>query len=130
VRLDAGVPTVVYFFSPTCGWCERNWNNVRALSAASAGRFHVIAVSGETDLQKFVDSHHLQDVEIYGGLTPEAHSALGLASTPHTLVVSAQGVVSYDLVGAYEGSVLRQVEDLFDVSLPGLIPPAKVRPAQ
>ncbi len=35
VRFDAGLPTVVYFFSPTCGWCERNWDNVLALSAAS-----------------------------------------------------------------------------------------------
>jgi hypothetical protein len=130
VRFDAGVPTLVYFFSPTCGWCERNWDNIRTLSSASSGRFRVVAVAGETNLGSFVESHHLQGVEVYGGLTPESHTALGLASTPHTLVISAQGVVSHDLMGAYQGTVLRQVETLFGLSLPGLIQPATAHAPQ
>lgn len=128
VRFNTGVPTVVYFFSPTCGWCERNWDNVRALAAASDGRYRVIAVAGETNLTAFREAHPLPSIEVFGGLTAESQAALGLSSTPHTLVVSAQGLVSHDWVGAYQGTVLRELEDLLNVSLPGLIaPPAPPR---
>jgi hypothetical protein len=128
VRFNVGVPTVVYFFSPTCAWCERNWNNVRALAAAADGRYRVVAVATETHLSTFVDAHTLSQMEVFGGLTAESQAALGLASTPHTLMVSAQGVVSHDWVGAYQGPVLRELEDLLEVSLPGLIaPPAAAR---
>jgi len=128
VRFNVGVPTVVYFFSPTCAWCERNWDNVRALAAASAGRYRVIAVAAESRLSAFVDTHALPQVDVFGGLTAEAQTALGLSSTPHTLVVSAQGLVSHDWIGAYQGTVLRELEDLLDISLPGLLtPPSSTR---
>src|SRR5579871_6184932 len=42
---DGGVPTVLYSFSPQCGWCKRNLPNVRALIAGSRGRFRIIGVS-------------------------------------------------------------------------------------
>ena len=50
IAFPADLPTVVYFFSPTCGWCERNWANVAAIARRSDGRFRFVAVTQAADL--------------------------------------------------------------------------------
>src|SRR5689334_5033047 len=60
ITFDARQPSVVYFFSTQCKWCEQNWANVRALAAAAPGRFRFVAVAEERDLAEFVRNHHLQ----------------------------------------------------------------------
>lgn len=131
LRFNERQPTLLYFFSPTCAWCERNWDNLRTLAAASSGRFRVVAVARETDLREFVGSHQLPGIDVNGGLSSEAYYALALSSTPHTLLVSAEGIVSHDWVGAYQGTAVREIEDLFDISLPGVrpaVPPNRRQP--
>jgi hypothetical protein len=123
VRFDQHIPTVVYYFSPSCGWCERNWDNVREIAAHAEGRYRLVAVASEASLASFIDEHRLS-FEVYGNVSDETRFALGLTGTPHTIVVSGQGLISHDWAGAFTGSVEHAVEELFHVSLPGLLPSA------
>lgn len=130
VRFDEGRPTLLYYFSPTCAWCERNWGNVDALADAAKGRFRVIAVAGEADLRAFRENHPLRNVEVFGGLSVADQGRLALTGTPHTLVLSAQGIVSHDWAGAFQGKAARELEELFDITLPGVLPRSTSAPSR
>jgi len=119
-------PTVIYFFSPKCRWCEENWANVQALSAAAEGRFRFVAVAAETGLAGFARDHNL-DFDILGGVSAEALKSLGFGATPHLLVVSSEGQISEEWVGAFRGRQQRAIESFFEVKLPGLVRPAEPR---
>lgn len=123
VRFDRHVPTVLYYFSPSCGWCEKNWDNVRLLASQADGRYRVVGLAAETSLGDFVERQHLA-FEVYGGVSTEAREALGLSGTPRTIVVSAQGLITHDWTGAFSGAVAFAVEDVFGLTLPGLRPSA------
>jgi hypothetical protein len=110
---------VIYLFSTTCRWCEQNWANVMALRTSRGDRFRFIAVAAEAISGEFVQARQL-DLELVGGLTKESMDELGPGPTPHTLVVSRDGVVSHEWLGAFTGRTQRQIEALFGVSLPGL----------
>ena len=114
-------PTVIYFFSPTCRWCERNWNNVRTLARNSLGQFRLVGIALEKDLRAFAQARQLE-FEIVGGISAEAVQGLGLGGTPHTLVVSSQGRISHEWSGAFDGRRERSVEAFFEIELPGLDP--------
>ena len=127
VQFD-GRPTLVYYFSPQCTWCERNWENVRALAASANGRFRVVAIAAEANLKTFTETHAL-NFEVYGGVPAETREAYGFHGTPQTVVVSSQGVVSHIWTGVFVGRQARQVESLFGVALPGVTAaPAKSKP--
>jgi peroxiredoxin len=114
-----GRPTLVYYFSPSCPWCERNWANVRALAAAANGRYRVVAITADTHLGAFAQTHAL-NFEVYGGVSAESREAYGFHGTPQTVVVSSQGIVSHSWTGVFIGRQARQIESLFGVTLPGV----------
>jgi peroxiredoxin len=116
-----GLPTVLYFFSSTCSWCERNWANVQSLVKASAGRFRFVGVSTERDLREFARTHEI-GFEIVAGIPDSAVQAFGFGPTPHTVVVSSQGRISVEWTGAFEDKRKRAIESFFEVELPGLLP--------
>jgi peroxiredoxin len=118
-----GMPTVLYFFSSTCSWCERNWANVQTLAKASAGRFRFVGVSRERDLAEFARTHEVA-FEVVGGISDEAVQAFGFGPTPHTVVVSSQGLISVEWTGAFEDKRKRAIEAFFELELPGLLPKA------
>lgn len=121
VRLAAGrsQPTILYFFSTSCGWCARNWPNVLALEAATRGRYEFIAISNSIDTAEFVTERALP-FTCLTGVRVEALRRLHIGGTPRTIVVSRDGVVMRDWVGAYTDATLREVEQAFGVTLPGL----------
>lgn len=114
-------PTVVYFFSPSCEWCERNWANVRALNAATADRYRWIGVSAATTegLQAFAAARGL-DFEIVTDVPAEVLRTYRFVGTPSTLVVDAAGRAVESWVGAFRNGLARRIEAFFDASLPGL----------
>jgi peroxiredoxin len=116
-----GLPTVLYYFSPTCGWCERNWRNVAAVERQTKGRYRFVPLSTTIDVQRIRAAHGI-DFEIYSGLTEEARRAHGLAGTPHTIVVSPAGRVLKAWAGAYNERVSREIATYLQVDLPGLTP--------
>ena len=126
VRFAGGLPTVVYFFSPSCDWCKRNWANVSTLAHASAGRFRFVGVTEATGLRAFAQDQGL-DFELLGGISSASRRALGLVATPHTVVVSSEGRISQEWDGAFEPRRERSVEDFFGIELPGLQPEGPTR---
>jgi hypothetical protein len=115
-----GQPTILYFFSAACGWCERNWANAAALERGTRDRYRFLAVSASgEDVAPIVRRHRLP-FELYPALSRSYRGALGLAGTPHTLVVSPDGRVLESWVGAFNGRVLADVARYFRVDLPGI----------
>jgi hypothetical protein len=122
VRFDERRPTVIYYFSPTCGWCERNWANIKALSAAADGRYRLIAVTADRGVSDYARRHDLE-LEVIEGISENVRAAYAFYGTPHTVVVDAEGVVTHEWRGAFNPRIERQIEELFGIKLPGLAPP-------
>jgi len=118
-------PTILYYFSPNCGWCEKNWLNVKALVAATEGRYRFVGLSTTGDIGAFVQEHRLS-FEVYSGMSLETARQYHFGATPHTVVVNGDGQVEFALAGAYFGKALRDVERALGITLPGVsaVPPA------
>jgi hypothetical protein len=116
-----GLPTVVYFFSPSCPWCERNWPNVEALNKGAGKHYRLIAVSSATNLKKYLEQRQLT-IDVIEGLSDDDVASFGFSGTPHTVVVSADGQVTTEWRGAFSARIERQLEAQFQVVLPGIRP--------
>lgn len=119
---DSNRPTVLYIFTPQCGWCTRNLDNLKTLinRKSEEYRFIGISLSGE-DLEKYLVEHQLK-FPVYTDIPKEAGEAYRMGGTPHTIVISPQGQVLQNWVGAYAGDQKSQVEAYFNVILPGIQP--------
>ena len=115
-------PTILYYFSPTCAWCERNWINIKALQAGTEGNYRFIGLSTTPDVKKYMQDHGLS-FEVYSDLSPQSKSAFHFGGTPQTVVVGADGIVQYTWMGAYGARQQSIVERAFDIILPGLPKP-------
>src|SRR5262249_18829469 len=115
----SGLPTILYYFSPTCAWCEKNLTNVQALAAATTGRYRFVGVSTAPDVSAYITRHHLT-FEVYSGMSIDAVRAYHLGSTPETIVVGTDGRVTRVWSGAYSGTRQREIERYFGLVLPGL----------
>jgi peroxiredoxin len=113
-------PTVLYVFTPPCSWCARNVDNFKALLEKERGeyRFIGLSLSGES-LSEYIAKNALK-FPVYSGLSSETLKTYKLDSTPQTIVISPDGRVLQDWVGAYVGEQKSQVEAFFHVKLPGL----------
>ena len=113
-------PTVFYVITPSCIWCKRNQVNIEKVAEAKANDFRFIGLSlAESGLKEYVEEHHLK-LPMYTGLTKETIGALGLGSTPQTIIVSPKGQVLKVWMGAYIQELGPEVEAYFGVQLPGL----------
>ena len=113
-------PTVLYIFTPPCSWCARNIDNLKALLGKGRGKYRFVGLSlSDVGLADYVTKNELK-LPIYSSLSPDTLKTYKLGSTPQTIVVSPEGKVLQDWVGAYVGDQKSQVEAFFHVSLPGL----------
>jgi hypothetical protein len=117
-------PTILYYFSPSCGWCEKNWLNIKALVAATQGRYRFVGLSTTPDVLAYLEGHRLS-FEVYTGMNLETARAYHFGGTPHTVVIGADGRVAHSWSGAYTGQQQGDVERAFGVVLPGI----QARPA-
>jgi hypothetical protein len=114
-------PVILYYFSPTCAWCERNWVNIKALVAATEGRYRFIGLTSATNVGPFLRQRGLT-FEVYTGVSPDAARVYHFGGTPHTVVVSADGRVLHAWAGLYGGTQQGEIERAFGVTLPGPSP--------
>lgn len=125
-------PLVLYAFTTRCPWCLRNIPNIKALAAAVASRFRVAALALDTDreaIAHYVATNGLT-LPVYTRLSSQTIEAYGLGSVPLTLVVSPEGKLLQRWRGAYTGPSRQEIEDFFDVSLPGLADARTARSAE
>jgi peroxiredoxin len=116
-------PQIVYMFSPSCGWCERNLDNVAALIRHTADRYDFVAVAVDSrDLDKYVAERRLNWIVVREP-SSTTRQAYHMGTTPMTIVVERGGKVSHVWLGAYNGKVADDVKATFGVTLPGLRQP-------
>ncbi|HUR21420.1 MAG TPA: hypothetical protein VMZ90_11465 [Vicinamibacterales bacterium] len=121
------VPTVLYYFSPTCVWCDRNWDNIRALEGGAQGRYRVVLVTRARDVRQYLSERGLA-LEVVEGISDTVVEAYRFNGTPQTVVASIEGVVSHEWRGAFTPRIERQLEELFGIYLPGIAAPAETLP--
>jgi peroxiredoxin len=115
-----GKPTVLYVFTPPCHWCERNIDNLKELVAQKDGEYRFTGVSlSKEGLLEYVDKNGLT-LPIYTDLSDETKKAYKMGRTPQTIVVSSEGRVLQNWMGAFAGEQQKQVEEFFGITLPGL----------
>lgn len=113
---DTPIPTILYVLRPNCSWCTRNLANFHELTRQTHGRYRVVALS-LTSAGNYAQ---------YGGedsvltVSEGSRRALRLGATPQTLVVSRDGRMLHNWVGAYTNSVA-DIETSLRISLPGLL---------
>ena len=118
--LGSDRPTVLYIFTPQCEWCTRNLDNLKTLIEQKGEEYHFTGISLSTEgLEKYIADHHLT-FPIYTGISKEAGEAYKMGGTPQTVVVSPQGQVIQNWVGAYAADQKSQVEAYFNITLPGI----------
>jgi hypothetical protein len=114
------LPTVLYIFTPSCHWCEKNLSNLKTLAQETKGRYQTIGLSlSNTGLREYVDRNGLE-FPIFTDLPPQTVLAYRLGGTPQTLLVSNNGKLIREWKGAYTGSNKKEIEDYFRLELPGL----------
>lgn len=117
-----GKPTILYVFTPTCGWCKRNFNNMMALHRNVEGRYAFVGVSlTSADVAKYVKQQAI-DYQVVDEIPDSVKDSYKLGGTPTTIVVSPDNKVLKIWFGAYDGQLLTEVSNYFEVSLPGLTP--------
>jgi peroxiredoxin len=112
--------TVLYVFTPPCPWCARNMDNIEALADKAGTQYRFVALSLSAEgLADYVSTNEFK-LAVYSGLSPETVKTYKLGSTPQTIVISPEGKVLQNWIGAYTGDQKSQVEAFFHVTLPGL----------
>lgn len=111
-------PTVLYVFSPSCQWCTRNLENIKALADGIKERHRLIGLSViDSGLQEYIFQNGLP-FPVYT-IVPTGAGSL-ISRTPRTLVVSREGKVIANWVGAYGNEVRSNLEQYFQLTLPGI----------
>lgn len=113
-------PVVLYVFSPSCVWCDRNLDNARRLESHVAGKYQFVAVALESkNLREYVAKNGLEWT-IVANISPEVQKAYGMAGTPQTILIDSGGTVRHVWSGAFLGASASEIEQVFGVKLPGL----------
>lgn len=116
----SSLPTLLYIFKPSCGWCKKNELSINALAKQSAGKVRLVALSlSNEQLAEYINSWK-PTFPIYTNLTSATISAYKLGSTPSTLLIAPDGKVLKVWTGAYTGEIQHQIEDYFKVTLPAI----------
>lgn len=117
---DNDRPTVLYIFTPQCKWCARNVDNLRTLIDQRGKDYRFIGISlSQEGLEEYLSIQTLP-FPVYIDIPKESGDAYKMGGTPQTVVVSSQGQVLQNWVGAYVGDQKSQVEAYFKVTLPGV----------
>lgn len=124
-------PTILYVFSPRCSFCERDYENLKAIANSTRGRFEIVGIvmhneRAPADYTKAI-SDYLARKPFPGrvllldpdGLEPGMRQRF--LFTPQTLVIEG-GVVRKAWGTALTDRAKRDAEAFFGFQLPGLEP--------
>jgi peroxiredoxin len=121
---ESSSPTVIYVFSTSCGWCDRNLENIKFLATNRKDNYRFIGLSIDRDvsqLGEYVTKAKLP-FPIYHFPSQLMWNDYKLGGTPMTIVVSTDGKVLEDWSGAYAQANRENVESFFKIKLPGIKP--------
>jgi hypothetical protein len=111
---------VMYMFSPSCSWCERNLDNARFLADHAGAQYDFVGVAlDDTDLAQYLADRRLT-WRVVRRVPRDLQGRYRLSGTPTTLMVGQGGRVLHTWTGAYSGQVASEIQDAFHLTLPGL----------
>jgi hypothetical protein len=114
---DSDIPTVLYVFSPTCSWCNRNRPVIKQLATQAGTRYRFLAIAVNTaDIASYAEETNL-GFPVYNNRSRAGQLTYGLSSTPQTLVVARDGKLLKRWKGAYVGKQKDDIEAFFAVKL-------------
>lgn len=117
------VPTLLYVFTPQCGWCYRNLANLQALSKQQGSTYRLVGLSLTRDGLTDYLARHTITLPTYTDLSAQTVAKYRLGATPTTILVQPSGVVSYVWRGAYDVGVKHDIEKTLHVVLPVAVKP-------
>lgn len=114
--------TLVYYLSPSCGWCVANYDNIVALASSVDKELRVVGLAGRISPNELAS--HLKDYPLpfptYVIESDEWLRALSLFATPTLVHLDEHGSVTAAWVGALRGTGAEEVSRRFNARLPGL----------
>lgn len=116
----ASQSTILYIFSPSCIWCQRNTDNFDAIVRERQHDYRIVGLSTTgSRLRDYVESHHI-GYPVYANPDASKCPIYGQASTPATYLISPAGTVQAMWRGAYAGDTKKRIEAMLHVQLPGI----------
>jgi hypothetical protein len=112
------VSTVLYVFTPSCGWCERNIDSIKNLVEQKRNEYKFVGVSLSDDGLGAYCAKHSLNFPVCRGLSVDTIRAYKFGGTPQTIIVSPEARVLKTWVGAYGSDVKVELEHYFGVKLP------------
>lgn len=114
-------PTVLYFFSPSCTWCAYNIDNIKYLEIRIKDKYRLIGISlDRNNIDKYALKHSITFPIFISEVTPNMQETYGLIQVPQTIVITNDSKLEKSWQGAYHGKVRAEVEEYFNVKLPGI----------
>jgi peroxiredoxin len=123
---DVQIPTVLYVFTPQCGWCKKNLDNLRALIYSSGSGYRLVGVSlTRQDLKEYLAKERLS-LPVYTDVGDSTRATYRLGLTPTTIIISPEARVLKVWSGVYTDGIRQEIEAYLNVRLPGCCNPAAV----
>ncbi|HQU90736.1 MAG TPA: TlpA disulfide reductase family protein [Pyrinomonadaceae bacterium] len=120
ISLADGQQSLVYIFSPSCGWCQRNLKNVEALYRQKSEDYRFIGISVTADgLEEFMEREKW-NFTVIRDVSSSTRNSLKMGGTPYTVVLDGKGQIVKVWRGAYMQEIKGEIEDFFDIRLPGI----------
>ena len=120
---EVSVPTVLYVFTPQCGWCKKNLPNFHSLINQAGTRYRVVGIAlSRQDLNAYMTNEDLK-LSVFADIRSDIREVYRLNGTPETIVFSPQSKVLKVWHGAYQGDIAPQIEKFLQIHLPGCCQP-------
>ena len=115
------LPTLLYWFRPSCSWCEANFDNFAALAAQAPGRYRFLAISSASpiELSEYARRHNI-NFPLFS-IDDATAAQYRLTGTPTCLLITGNGALAKRWLGAFAPSTLQQIEKTLAVELPGIV---------
>lgn len=117
---ETSKPWLLYIFSPSCVWCQRNRNNFDTIVRERQSEYRIVGLSTTTNQLRDYIRRDQVTYAVYANPDMSKSSLYAQTATPTTYVISPQGVVLAAWRGAYTGDVRKGIEAKLNVQLPGV----------
>ncbi|MFN0100653.1 MAG: TlpA family protein disulfide reductase [Bryobacteraceae bacterium] len=115
IPVSGELPTMLYVFSPQCGWCERNHASVVRLETLLRGRYRFAGISlSESGLREYLAARPFP-FPVYQNPSVEALMAYRMGSTPRTIFLSKDGKIERAWNGAFVDDLKKEIEEFLKV---------------
>jgi peroxiredoxin len=116
------LPTVLYVFSPSCHWCEKNFKFAVELYNSTKEKYNFVGLSIERDSSNSTDISNLQDIPfpVYSNPSKENYEDYFFRVTPATYVISTDSSVINYWSGAYTENTKPEIEKALSIKLSDL----------